>query len=301
MIPPSGTTVTYPAGAVTSRGTVLHVAGVGDGRTAVLLDETAFHPIDTAWPDQPADRGVLIAGGTEIPAVDAVVGATQDGRLLLGADVPVRTGTPGWTFVVAHVVEGSPVAEGDTVEVRVDAGYRAALSAGHTACHLAALALDAALADAWRKEAPLDALGAPAFDALAIQESRILPRASRDVYRIGKSLRRKGFDPAAIDDLGALAARVDAQLAAWLESGAEVRIEPDGPTLADRRSWVCELPDGAARIPCGGTHVASLGELAAVTVAFEAVAVDGGSQLVMTTTASSLPGDSDGPGDEPWR
>lgn len=286
MIPAAGTVVTYPGGATASRGTVVHVAGAGDGRTAVVLDETAFHPVDTAWPDQPADRGVLRVGDAELEVIDAVVGATQGDALLLGPDVPVRTGTEGWTFVVAHLVAGDGIAEGDTAEVTVDAGYRAALSAGHTACHLASLALDSALADAWRKETPVDALGAPAFDALAIQESRILPGGSRDVYRIGKSLRRKGFDPAALDDLDALAARVDALLAEWVAAGGAVRIECDGDTLADRRTWVCELPGATARIPCGGTHVASLGELAAATVSFAATPVEGGLVLVMTTTVA---------------
>lgn len=280
-----GTVVTYPAGATSSRGTVVHVTDAGDGRTAVVLDETAFHPVDTAWPDQPADRGTLGVGGAELVVVDAVVGATQGDGLLLGPDVPVRTGTEGWTFVVAHLVEnGAAVAVGDTVDVTVDAAYRAALSAGHTACHLASLALDAALADAWRKDAPTDALGAPAFDALAIQESRILPDGSRDVYRIGKSLRRKGFDPDALGDLDAVAARVDAELADWIAAGGAVRIERDGDTLADRRTWVCGLPGAEARIPCGGTHVASLHELTAATVAFTSAPVEGGLELVMTTT-----------------
>ena len=121
------------------------------------------------------------------------------------------------------------------------------------------------------------------------------------MYRIGKSLRRKGFDPAALDDLGALTARVDGHLASWLESGADVRIERDGDTLADRRSWVCELPGGAARIPCGGTHVDSLGDIAAITVAFELTAVEGGSQLVMTTTATPRGGTPAAPADESWR
>jgi len=281
-----GTVVTYPAGATASRGTVLHIVDAGDGRSAIVLDETAFHPVDTAWPDQPADRGTLRTAGAEFAVVDAVVGATQGDGLLLGPDVPVRTGTEGWTFVVAHLVEsGAPVLVGDTAEVTVDAAYRAALSAGHTACHLASLALDAALAGAWRKEAPADALGAPAFDALAIQESRIVPDGSRDVYRIGKSLRRRGFDPDALGDLDGLAARVDAQLAGWIAAGGVVRVERDGDTLAARRTWVCALPAAEARIPCGGTHVASLAELSAARVAFAANEVEGGIELVMTTTA----------------
>ena len=286
MIPASGTTVTYPAGAIASVGTVVHVTDAADGRQAIVLDATAFHPVDTAWPDQPADHGVLRVDGVAWPVVDAVVGASQGDELFLGRDVPVRTGTEGWTFVVAHLVEGAAIAEGAAVEVEADAAYRAALSAGHTACHLASLALDAALADAWRKDAALDALGAPAFDALAIQESRILPDGSRDAYRIGKSLRRKGFDPTALDDLDALAARVNAQLAEWISTGGAVRIEADGPALADRRTWVCELPGAEVRIPCGGTHVTSLAGLGSATVSFEATPVEGGLELVMTTAAT---------------
>jgi len=206
--------------------------------------------------------------------------------VLLGNQVPVRTGTEGWTFAVAHLVEGVPPAVGENVEVQVDAAYRAALSSGHTACHLASLALDAALADAWRKDVPRDGLGAPAFDALAIEESRIHPLGARDVYRIGKSLRRKGFDPVVLDDLAPVAARVNGLLADWLGVGGEVRIETAGDTLADRRTWVCDLPGGEVRIPCGGTHVTSLGALSSVTVALETRAVDGGVELVMVTTAA---------------
>ncbi|MFH8250829.1 metal-dependent hydrolase [Microbacterium sp. B2969] len=280
-----GTVVTYPAGATTSTGTVAGVMDAGGGRTAIVLDATAFHPVDTAWPDQPADRGMLRVGDAVYDVVDAVIGATQGDGLLLGPDVPVRTGTEGWTFVVAHLVEDSAIALGDPVEVEVDAAYRAALSAGHTACHLASLALDAALAEAWTKPAPTDALGAPAFDSLAIQESRIVPDGSRDVYRVGKSLRRKGFDPAVLDDVASIAARANGLLAAWIATGAPVHVEAPGETLAARRSWVCALPGGEARIPCGGTHVSSLAELRSAVVSLEAHSVEGGLELVMTTAA----------------
>ncbi len=282
----TATAVTYPAGATTSTGAVVHLADAGEGRTAVVLDVTAFHPVDTAWPDQPADRGILrLADGSVHPVVDAVVGASDGGALLLGPDVGVRTGTEGWTFVVAHLVETGGIAVGDRVDIEVDAAHRAALSRGHTACHLASLALDAALAGAWRKEAPTDALGAPAFDALAIQESRIVPDGSRDVYRIGKSLRRRGFEPAVLEDPSAVEAAANALLADWVAGGGAVAVERDGEALADRRTWVCALPGADVRIPCGGTHVASLAELAAVTISLEPRAVEGGIELVMTTTA----------------
>jgi alanyl-tRNA synthetase len=248
-----------------------------------VLDRTAVHAVDAGWPDQPADRG-LLAGH---PIRDAIVGATDGGDILIGRDIPVRTGTDDWSFVVVHVLDpDAAVQVGDDVEVTVDAGYRRALSAGHTACHLASLALDAALAGAWTKEVPADALGAPGFDGLACASSRIHEYGSTDVYRVGKSLRKRGFDVAALDDLDAIEDAANARLAEWVATGAGIRIDRDGDGLGDRRRWVCELPGAAAAIPCGGTHLTSLGELAAVRVELARDDVEGGISLTMTTTAT---------------
>lgn len=285
-LPTSDTEVTYPDGATASTGVVLHVQPVGEDRSAVVLDRTAFHPVDTAWPDQPADRGSLRWAGGLATVVDAVTGGIHEGELLLGAELPVRMGTAGWTFVVGHVVDGPAPEVGDTVEVTVDAAYRHALSAGHTACHLASLALDAALADAWTKPVAGDALGNPAFDDPAIQTSRIEPFGSLDVYRIGKSLRRAGFDPAALADPDAVAARADAALAGWVATGAPIRIERDGHEISTRRSWVCELPEAVVRIPCGGTHLTSLAGVASIRVTLEVAEVPGGLELRMRTALS---------------
>ncbi|MBC7290673.1 MAG: metal-dependent hydrolase [Actinotalea sp.] len=285
-LPTTDTVVTYPDGATTSTGTVLHVEPLDGGRSGVLLDVTACHPVDAAWPDQPADRGTLTTDRGPQPLVDAVTGGIHDGALHLGDALPVRTGTDGWTFVVAHVVEGAPPAVGEQVRVDVDAGHRAALSAGHTACHLAALALDAALADAWGKPASTDSLGNPAFDALAIQSSRIHTHGSTDVYRVGKSLRRKGFTVAALDDPAAVAARTNAHLARWVAAGGAVRVERTDEALSARRTWVCDLPDGRTDIPCGGTHVRDVADLGAVTVSLAVEDVVGGLELTMQTVVS---------------
>lgn len=279
------TLVDYPAGATASRGTVLATLPLEQG-LGVVLDRTAFHPVDAGWPDQPADRGTL-AGH---PVLDAIVGATNregDGEILVGRDIPVRTGAAGWAFLVVHVVPADAgVAVGDEVEVTVDEGYRAGLSAGHTACHLASLALDVALRDAWTKEVGADTLGNPDFEANASQSSRIHEHGAVDVYRVGKSLRRKGFNVTALDDLDGLAARANAQLAEWVASGAGIRIDRDGEGLGDRRRWVCELPGRDATFPCGGTHLTSLAEFTRVTVAFERAEVEGGVALTMRTTAA---------------
>ncbi|WP_139417813.1 metal-dependent hydrolase [Agromyces laixinhei] len=291
MLPSRDTRVTYPAGALDAESVVLHVAPALDGLIAVVTESTSFHPVDAAWPDQPADSGRLVVDGADVPIVDAVVAATDGSAFLLGADIPVRRGTEGWTFLVAHLVPegGAAIAEGDAVTVRADASARRALSIGHTACHAASLALNSALAGNWSKPAREDALGAPDFDGIAIASSRIVPGGSVDVYRLNKSLRRAGFDTASVaaDGLGELAASVTATIAGWAAAGATVRIERDGDGLTDRRSWVAELAGSTARIACGGTHVASLDELGAVQVGFEAGDDCGTPVLTMRTHAAS--------------
>jgi Ser-tRNA(Ala) deacylase AlaX len=268
-LPTTDTIVTYPAGDVGSSSRVIHVETRDDGRRAVLLDTTAFHPVDSAWPDQGPDRGTLVSGGRSWQISDGVVGATDGTTLHLGAESPVRKGTEGWAFVVVHLLdpawgtaEGSGGAsegpeEGDEVAVHVDAAHRAAVSAGHTGCHLASLALNRALADRWKKDVAPDALGAPNFDALAIDTTTIGEFGSSDVYRLGKSLRRKGFVVEGLD-AGAVADAVNTTLAAWTATGAPIAIVTEGQGLTDRRRWVCELPGERAEIPCGGTHLTSL-------------------------------------------
>jgi alanyl-tRNA synthetase len=238
-------------------------------------------------PDQPADAGTLQVRDETYVVRDAVLAATDGEVLHLGADIPVRKGTDGWSFLVAHLVDAdATVVEGDEVHIEADAATRQALSAGHTACHLASLALNRALADRWSKSAREDSLGSPDFDGIAIASSRIAPNSSVDRYRLNKSLRRAGFDIASLTaSLDGLDLAVADQLDRWIASGAAVHVERDGELLMDRRAWVCELPEGTARIPCGGTHLTSLTELSTVRPAFTLVDDDGTPVLEMTTVA----------------
>jgi alanyl-tRNA synthetase len=290
-LPRLDTLVSYPAGAIASTGEVLHTESIAENRRVVLLDESACHPVDSAWPDQPADRATLTVNGVELDVLDCVVGATDGEGLYLGDDVPVRKGTEGWAFVTAHIVDDTRATEAGLVEgteasIAVDADYRHALSVGHTACHLASLALNAELAGSWSKAVSVDALEHPNFDALAIETSRIEQRGSVDVYRVGKSLRKKGFAPARlVDDLGEVEAGVDARLSAWVASGAAASVERDGERLTDRRYWTTTLDGHAVSIPCGGTHVASLAELAAPQATLHAQQSDSALELRMTTRA----------------
>ena len=286
-LPTEDTRVLYPSGAIDTQATVLHSEPLGDGRFAVLLDATCVHPVDAGWPDQGPDLALLHHGAAFWPVEDCIVGATDGSALYIGDDIPVAKGTPGWAFVVVHVVDATGLNAGDTVTVEVDDGLRDATSAGHTSCHLASLALNDALAGRWKKEVRPDALGAPDFDGLAIDESLIGPNASVDTYRLGKSLRKKGFSVDGLAEaLASVEATVNATLAGWVETKAEVRIDRDGDLLTDRRHWVCELPDASVRIPCGGTHVTSLGTLGAVTVMLTLHDLNGTDVLTMNTSAT---------------
>lgn len=282
----SSTIVSFSAGDVTGSSTVTHVEAASGG-AVVVVDATPFHPVDHTWPDQPGDSGELFLDGAAVRVAEAVMAAvSDDGEFAVGAGIPAKRGTEGWTWLVGHQLEGdapSWLVEGARVELSVDVPRRSGLSRGHTACHLASLALDLALADLWRKDPGTDALGAPNFEARANQSSRIHEDGAVDEYRLGKSLRKAGFDTetfaATLDDRESA---INEQLAAWVASGATSHVVPEGPTIVDRRSWHCELPEGTAEILCGGTHVASLAEFVSISVTLD---LTDPQLLVMTTRA----------------
>jgi alanyl-tRNA synthetase len=83
-----------------------------------------------------------------------------------------------------------------------------------------------------------------------------------------------------------LEAAINATLLDWTSTDAAVRIDRDGDLLTDRRYWVCELPGASVRIPCGGTHVESLGTLGVLTVTLGLHDLDGTDVLTMNTSAA---------------
>lgn len=238
--------------------------------TLLVTDLTPFHPQSHLWPDQPGDVGHVRWEGGDAAIGPCRMGAiSPDGELFVDADIPVKRGAGGWLFVVVHPLVGEhslPV--GSLVELQVDSAARHALSLGHSGCHLAALALNRTLTPYWRKEvSELDALGQPDFDRLAIQSSRVEPCGSREQYRIGKSLRKKGVNSEALlADLAVIEEKVNQQLADWIAAGGKIRRSRAGEAIIDSRYWHCMLEGQEVTIPCGGTHVASLAELGEVKV-----------------------------------
>ncbi len=277
------TLVTFASGATEGHGTVVASWRHESFGPLVVTDQTPFHPVDHTWPDQPGDVGRC----GDSPVIDTVMAARgPEGELAVGSAIPVKRGEDGWTWWVAHrLAGGSDLPEvGATMSLQVNTSRRLRLSAAHTSCHLAALAMNRAATRLWRKEVRVDSLGSPDLDQLAMASSAMDEEGSTDVYRFGKSLRKRGFDSIRFsEELPAIVDEVQAQLLAWLASAAPVLVVDDGDTrITALRRWTCALPDGVADMPCGGTHVASLASLSRVEVDYQ-MAQDGAGLTVRTT------------------
>lgn len=267
-----GTIVTFAAGRLSERARIV-LAEVHDGQCLVLTDRTPFHPQSLTWPDQPGDRGTLALPDGRIAAVgNSCEGLLngETGELFTGeAALGMRRGEATLQAVVVHVLTGDLVpAAGDEVTLTVDQPYRDALSLQHTGVHLAALALNQCAAAFWTKDqTDRDSLGAANLDKAAVTRSQIAPDGSTDSYRLGKSLRKKGFDrDAFLSDLPARAAAINATLRHMLAAPAPVVLSPAEGPLGDRRRWSTRLNGTEVSMPCGGTHVADLSQIGGISV-----------------------------------
>jgi len=274
----SSTVILFPGGATQHTSEVIAARWYrpDESLAVVITAETPFHPVDHTWPDQPGDSGTIFVAGQVFPVVDTIVAACAHGStsLCFGSKLPKRN-TPGWYWLVAHVVVLSNAEPAGILDQRanlsVDAERRLALSAGHTASHLFSFAFNLHTRLFWRNDAPkIDSLRNPDVDQLAMQSSQILPGESLDSYRFGKTMTKSGFNRAAfLETLDETRERINTTFREWIDRGGRISIECSSQTLDARRQWVCDLPPGTARMFCGGTHLGDLNQLQKATVQFE--------------------------------
>jgi len=241
----------------------------------IVTEQTPFHPVSHIWPDHPADKGSLTINGQSYDVTDCRVGAVElaSGKLYVDKAIPVKRDTEGWVFVVAHAIDADVASFelGCKVELTVDKAHQQALSRGHSAGHLAFLALNKVLATEgyWRKDADRkDPHGHYDFNSYAQETSFVTEDKCLDTYRLGKTLRKRGLNSAEmLNDLAKIEQLVNQQLASWLELSSVVEMKCHGPYLTDSRYWHCDLKEGVeAVIPCGGSHISSLTELPVLKV-----------------------------------
>ncbi|MEZ9322404.1 alanyl-tRNA editing protein [Vibrio sp. 10N.286.51.E5] len=245
-----------------------------DSKTYLITDVTPFHPVSHIWPDHPADQGFVSVGDVLYPVEDCLVGAIEQstGKLHIAADIPVKRDTEGWAFVVVHQLptSASMIKVNDEVVLSVDKEYQASLSRGHSAGHIAFLALNKVLAESyWRKDADRkDPLGSYDFNSYAQVTSFVTPELCTDKYRLGKTLKKRGLNVAdMLANLDDIEADINQMLAGWLAEPTPVAMRLEGEALTDSRYWEWQLDaDTQVTIPCGGTHIGNTSELGALSV-----------------------------------
>ncbi|GLR07230.1 metal-dependent hydrolase [Vibrio hyugaensis] len=241
--------------------------------THVVTDVTPFHPVSHIWPDHPADKGTLTIKGMKFEVVDCQVGAVElaSGELYIGQAIPVKRDTEGWAFVVVHVLPFTDTFDaGDIALLEVDKEYQLSLSRGHSAGHIAYLALNKVLAqNYWRKDADRkDPHGNYDFNSYAQETSFVTQDKCLDTYRLGKTLRKRGLNSAdMLSDLKSIEQQVNVLLGDWLKRDAAITVDCHGEHLTDSRYWQCDLGEGEiAVIPCGGTHASHLNDFGSILV-----------------------------------
>ncbi len=270
--------ITFHKGMVLERGvTITNAISLEEGRIAVFLNKTPFHPVNKKWPDQPSDRGVLSIGEKryEVESCE-IFGIHREDFKVLDISSVDRNDLQNWSQSVGHLISfrESEVSSllNKVVDAQVDTRYRSLLSLHHTASHLAAIALNKVASEFWdlakSRGIQKDSLGNPDLDNKAIVRSTIGEQKSREEYRFGKKIQKAGFNAVGfLEQAQRVEKRINDLIAFWLQAkDSPIEIDASNDSISGRRTWKCKLLEGSVEIPCGGTHISSTGLAKSITV-----------------------------------
>lgn len=300
QVPKSSTLVSFFRGEIEDTGHIVLLYS-DETRNVIVCDRSPFHPQDNIWPDQPGDTGRIVWNDTIAHVSDTVTWPIYifDEDPVFDPMLRTKRQDENYIFLTAHIVRDITTLDQPTsfsslltsesigieVQMQVDEDYRQRLNRAHSASHLMGLALNKATARLWLKDTVRDTLGNPHFERATLQESRIYPGRSVDVYRIGKSLRKSGFDTVLfMSDLPRLEGEVAQTLNQWItEYAAEpITIQADSDLLNAQRRWTSKFGDIDVSMPCGGTHPKHIGDVGPQNVTFSFN--QNSSELTITTS-----------------
>ncbi|MEW6685791.1 MAG: hypothetical protein AB1393_06240 [Candidatus Edwardsbacteria bacterium] len=253
-------------------------------RYLLVTDKSPFHPLDYFWKDQPGDRGLIKTEDVTLKISDTVTWPIQkqSQTLSYSPNLNIKRSDPNYILLTAHVIETItkggdifPLEEifslgliGKNVRMEVDKEYRDSLSRPHSASHLMSLALNKVLDPLWRKDYSRDSLGNRNFDSAAISRSTISPNVSTDTYRLGDSLRKKGFSSdVLLANIEEYSKKIEETIAEWCKlKDVEVIMNGKGDFLGSYWTWNTIVDGKNVSIPCGGTHVGRIGEIVPISI-----------------------------------
>ncbi|CAM4024934.1 hypothetical protein [Xenorhabdus thuongxuanensis] len=238
----------------------------------IITDNSPFYPENYKWGDQKSDVGIIAFSTHILNIVKTYTAAIIDGQIYIGQNIPNKLNSED-KLIPAHYLESlngleekviidKKIIIGKKVELSVDAEVRHKISVAHSMAHFMSLALNKAANKYWNKNYDTDSLGNFNLDKASIFKSSISELQSVDIYRFGKSIKKKGFDKTAfLQDINRVNEEINLTLKNWLSTGREIQVEYISKNIEDLRLWKSTVENHPVVIPCGGTHIKNTEEI----------------------------------------
>ncbi|CDG22878.1 conserved protein of unknown function [Xenorhabdus poinarii G6] len=255
----------FMTGQLSLNTTVIDILKYHDGYI-VITENSPFYPKNYKWGDQKSDVGIIAVNHHRLNVVKTYTAAIIDGQIYIDQNIPNKLDSADKLIPAHYLVSLNGVEEktiiGNNVKLSVDADARHKISAAHSMAHFMSLALNKAANKYWNKDYDTDSLGNFNFDKASIFKSSISELQSVDIYRLGKSIKKKGFDKTVfLQNLNGVSEEINLTLNHWLSIGCEIQVEYTSKNISDLRLWKSTIENHPIIIPCGGTHISNTEEI----------------------------------------